>query len=166
MGGHHAHLPYAGQLDLEYLQIHLLNIMTEFPYKPSDHEAEKASNGYLMSLIALMVGLPLPIINLIAATIFYLGNRKGSYFTRWHCTQTLVSQATLLVTNSIGFSWTISVFFGNKVLTNSYIAYMITIFLFNLTEFIVTISAAIRTRKGQHVEWWFWGPLTNLICKP
>lgn len=136
-----------------------------FAYKPNEYEAEKASNGYLMSLIALMVGLPLPIINLVATFIFYLGNRKGTYFTRWHCTQTLVSQFTLLIVNSIGFSWTVSIMFGDNTLSNRYLAYMITIFLFNLTEFIITIAAAIKTRKGQHIEFWFWGPLTNLICK-
>jgi len=136
-----------------------------FAYKPNEYEAEKASNGYLMSLIALMVGMPLPIINLVASFIFYLGNRKGTYFTRWHCTQTLVSQFTLLIVNSIGFSWTVSIVFRDNTVSNKYIAYMITIFLFNLTEFIITIAAAIKTRKGLHIEFWFWGPLTNLICK-
>ena len=47
---------------------------TKFIYEPGEHESEKASNSYLMSLIALIAGLPLPIINLIATLIFYLGN--------------------------------------------------------------------------------------------
>ena len=135
-------------------------------YKPNDMEAEKASNGYLMSLIALMAGMPLPIINLFATAIFYFGNRKASYFIRWHCTQTLVSQVTLLITNSIGFSWTMAVIFGDTIVSNKYIGYMITILIFNLIEFSVTIAAAVRVRKGEHVEWWFWGTITNLICKP
>ncbi len=137
-----------------------------FSYQPDESEAEKASNGYLMSLIALMAGMPLPIINLFATCIFYLGNRKGPYFVRWHCTQTLLSQFTILIMNSVGFSWTVSVFFGSGILSDTYIAYMLTIFLFNITEFSITISAAVRVRKGHHVEWWFWGTLTNLICKP
>jgi uncharacterized Tic20 family protein len=135
-------------------------------YKPNDMEAEKASNGYLMSMIALMAGMPLPIINLLATLLFFLGNRKASYFVRWHCTQTLVSQLTLLVTNTIGFSWTMSVIFGDTVISNRYIGYMITIFIFNLIEFCVTIRASVRVRKGKHVEWWFWGTITNLVCKP
>ena len=142
-----------------------MTVNSEFAYKPKEYEAEKASNGYLMSLIALMVGMPLPIINLLATIIFYLGNRKGTYFIRWHCTQTLVSQFTLLIVNGIGFSWTMSIVFGDNIISNRYVAYIITIFLFNLSEFIVTIAAAIKTRKGQHMEWWFWGPLTNMICK-
>ena len=55
---------------------------SNFVYQPTDHESEKASNSYLMSLIAIIVGLPLPIINLIATLIFYVGNRKGAYFVR------------------------------------------------------------------------------------
>jgi hypothetical protein len=29
-----------------------------------------------------------------------------------------------------------------------------------------TVYSAIETRKGKHVEWFFYGPLTHLICKP
>ena len=137
----------------------------KFCYEIGEHEAEKASNSYLMSLIALIGGLPLPIINLIATLIFYLGNRKATFFVRWHCTQALVSQFSLLMINSFGFWWTISIIFGSESVTNKYIAYIISIFIFNLFEFIVTIYAAINTRKGIHVEWWFYGELTNLICK-
>jgi hypothetical protein len=139
---------------------------TTFAYKPDDFEAEKASNSYLMSVVAVMAGLPLPIINLLATAIFFVGNRKGTYFVRWHCTQALLSQVTVLVMNSAGFYWTLSIIFGDTMLNNDYIAYMITIVLFNLVEFAATVYAAIQTRKGQHVELWFFGPLTQTICKP
>jgi len=129
-------------------------------------EMEKASNGYLMSLIAVIAGLPLPIVNLLATLMFYFGNRKSTWFVKWHCTQTLLSQLTILVTNSVGFSWSISVLIGHSALTNAYIGYMITVVLFNITEFVVTIFAAVKTRRGEHVEFWFWGTLTNMICKP
>jgi uncharacterized membrane protein len=120
--------------------------VSQFYYLPSEHEAEKASNSYLMSLIALIAGLPFPIINLLATFIFYLGNRKGSYFVRWHCTQALLSQFSLLFINSYGFWWTISIIFTGDMISNSYIAYMLTAFGFNLAEFIATIYTAIQTR--------------------
>ena len=142
-----------------------MNIIKAFPYLPDDHEAEKASNSYIMSLIAVMAGLPLPVVNLIATFIFYMGNRKGTYFVRWHCTQALLSQLSLVLMNSFGFWWTISILFGPETISNHYIAYIITVFLFNLSEFIGTIISAVYTRKGLHVEWWFFGDLTNLICK-
>ncbi len=137
-----------------------------FDYTPGEHETERASNSYLMSLIALMGGLPLPIINLIATLAFYLGNRSSTYFVRWHCTQALISQFSLLLINSAGFWWTISIIFDEEVVTNQYIAYMVVLLAFNLTEFIATIYTAINTRNGKHVEWYFYGTVTNLICKP
>jgi hypothetical protein len=142
----------------------MINV-TKFAYQPGEHEAEKASNSYLMSLIAIIAGLPLPIINLISTIIFYLGNRKGTFFVRWHCTQALVSQFSIFFINSFGFWWTVSIIFSEEIITSKYIAYMITVLIFNLAEFITTIYTAIQIRKGIHVSWWFYGNLTNLICK-
>ncbi len=137
----------------------------QFSYVPGEHETETASNSYLMSLIAIIVGLPLPIVNLIATLIFYLGNLKGTFFVRWHCTQALLSQLSMLLINSFAFWWTISIIFRDATISNNYIAYIIVALVFNLTEFIATIYTAIQTRKGIHVEWWFYGNLTTSVCK-
>ena len=138
-----------------------------FTYHPTESEAEKASNSYLMSLIAIMVGIPLPIINLMATLFFYIANRKSTYFVRWHCIQALLSQLSLFVINTIGFWWTISVMFREDAqISNPYLAYIITVFVINVVELGMTIAAAINTRKGHHVSWWFYGPLTQMICKP
>jgi uncharacterized Tic20 family protein len=138
---------------------------TAFTYQPSEHEAERASNSYLMSLVALVAGLPLPIVNLIATFFFFLANRKGTYFVRWHCTQALFSQMALLCMNSVGFWWTVSILFTSEEVSNRYFAYIFTALLFNILEFISTIYSAIQTRKGKHVQFFFFGNLTNLICK-
>ncbi len=138
----------------------------KFDYTPYDDEAEKASNSYLMSLIAIMAGLPLPIINLLATLIFYLGNLKSTFFVRWHATQALLSQISLLVMNSAAFWWTINILIQESDMTTPYISYMLTAFIFNLVEFIATIYTAIQTRKGIHVKWWFYGELTDHLCKP
>ncbi len=137
---------------------------TLFPLKPNDHECEKASNGYLMSLVAIMIGLPIPIINVIATGIYYLSNRRESYFVRWHSLQVFLSQLLLMVMNSCGYYWTLSILFGSNELTNRYIAYIITILTFNLLEIVVTIYSAINVRKGKHVDWWLFGPLTTVFC--
>jgi uncharacterized Tic20 family protein len=134
-------------------------------YKPSDDEAESASNSYLMSLLAIIVGLPLPIINLIATFIFFLGNRKSTYFVKWHCTQALLSQLSVFFINSFGFWWTVSIMFTDESITSNYIAYIISVVIFNLVEFIATIITLIKIRKGIHVEWWFYGTLTHILCK-
>ena len=133
---------------------------------PGEHEKEKASNSYVMSLIAFAAGLPLPIINLLATLIFFFGNRKGSYFVRWHCMQALLSQLSMFFVNSFGFWWTISILFGDERISTKYIAYIITVIILNISELIITIITAVKTRKGAHVKWFFYGDLTNLICKP
>ncbi len=143
-----------------------MNSTNQFIYQPGEHEAEKASNSYLMSLVAVLAGLPLPILNLLATLFFFLANRKGTYFVRWHCIQALLSQLSLLFMNSFGFWWTISIIFTDEKVSSNYIAYIITVLLFNIIEFIATINTAIKTRKGIHVSWWFYGDLTDLICKP
>lgn len=142
-----------------------MNGNTNFPYKPHESEAESASNSYLMSLVTVIAGLPLPIINLLGTVIFYFGNKKGTYFERWHCTQALLNQIALFITNAIGFSWSLSILFSDNQLSNQYIGYMIVIVGVNIIEFITNIYTAIQTRKGIHVEWIFFGSLTDLICK-
>jgi uncharacterized membrane protein len=139
--------------------------VVSFAYHPDDYESEKASNSYLMSLIAVIAGLPLPIVNLLATGFFWLSNRKGTFFVRWHCMQALLSQLLVLVMNSAGFYWTLSIIFGDNTISNTYIAYIITVVIFNIAEFCMTIYAAVNTRKGKHVYFWFFGPLTDQICK-
>lgn len=142
----------------------MLNIQ-EFAYKPHDGEAEKASNSYVMSLIALMVGMPLPIINLIATFIFFIGNRQSTYFVRWHSTQALLSQISVLIINSVAFTWTIQIFVFGHDISNLYIGYILTALLYNLTEFIITIYTAIQVRKGTHIEWFLYGPMSNNLVR-
>ena len=135
------------------------------PVFVADHEAEKASNSYLMSLLALLMGMPLPIVNLIATLIFFLGNRRSTYFVRWHCTQALLSQLSVFFLNSYAFWWTISIVFTDAEISNNYIAYVITIALFNLFEFVSTIYTAIEVRKGKHVRWWIIADVTDKLIK-
>ncbi len=136
-----------------------------FAYKPQEYECERASGSYLMSLVALLAGLPLPIINLLATFFFFIANRRGSYFVRWHCTQALLSQFSMLLINSTAFWWTVSIIWGDGEANNAYFGYLFTALLFNITEFGATIYTAIKTREGVHVEWWLYGPLTHLLIK-
>jgi uncharacterized Tic20 family protein len=152
-------------LGLEHLQTIMSNLDI-LQKKAPEYQAEKASNSYLMSLVAIIVGLPLPIVNLIATFIFYLANRNEPFFVRWHCIQALFSQVSLVIINGVGVGWLLSIIFGNNEFNNNFFAYIIVLFIMNLIEFIATIYTAIETRKGNHVEWWFVGSLTNLVCSP
>jgi uncharacterized membrane protein len=135
-------------------------------YRPADDEAEKASGSYLMSMMAMAVGVALPIVNLIATLIFYLGNRRSTYFVRWHCTQALVSQLSMLPINSFLVGWTLSIFLTDRVVTNGFVAYVLVASALNMIELFMTGRSAVMTRRGEHVSWYFYGPLTDLLCAP
>lgn len=135
-------------------------------YKPEENEMEHAANSYLMSLLAAMAGLPFPIVNLLATVIFYLANRKRTYYVRWHCTQALVSQLPLFCTNTVLFWWTVRILFGSVTVSSFYFAYLFTVVIFNLVDFVATIFTAVKVRQGRQVEWYVYGGLTDLICKP
>jgi uncharacterized Tic20 family protein len=132
---------------------------------PNESECEKSSNSYLMSVITVIIGLPLPLISLITTLSFYLANRKSTWFVRWHCTQAMLSQSYVVLINTCGFIWSMMIFFGSETITNNFIGFIITLIIFNVMELILTIYAAIETRKGKHIQFYFFGTLTDIICK-
>jgi uncharacterized Tic20 family protein len=132
---------------------------------PNESECEKSSNSYLMSVITVILGIPLPLISLITTVIFYVANRNSTRFVRWHCTQAMLSQAYVVLINMSGFTWSMMILFGKPTVTNNFIGFMITLVIFNLMELIMTIYAAIETRKGKHIEFYFFGLLTDQLCK-
>lgn len=135
-----------------------------FIYPPGEHETERASHAYLMSLVAIIAGMPLPIINLAATLIFYFGNLRSTYFVRWHCTQALLSQLSLLFINSYGFWWTVSIIFTEASVSAGYIAYITFLLCINLIELYATVYTAIQVRKGIHVRWWVYGWVADGVC--
>jgi uncharacterized membrane protein len=130
-----------------------------------EEEAEKASYAYLMSTVIVIIGLPMPIINVIATVIFYMANRRKTYFVRFHCLQSMLSQLSIIPLNFIGVGWSISILSGYSQLSNLYIAYIITILGFNIVEFIASLYAAIRVRKKIDIRFWLFGPMTELFLQ-
>lgn len=130
-----------------------------------EDEKERASNCYVMSLVAVMIGLPMPIINLAATGIFYLMSRKGTFFVRWNSIQALVSQVPLFIMNNILFWWTIRILFCYTDLSSAYIAYFITVNLYNIYDFVETVRSAVQTRKGKIHKWYLYSTITDKICK-
>lgn len=132
------------------------------------HEYEQASNSYLVAVVSVMAGLPLPIINLIAAVGFYLGHRKSTYFVRWHCIQSIIGQAILIPFNTIAFGWTLGIILSIRNIHNAsnvvpeeffwstspaYWLYIMFILFLNIVEFIIVLYTAARVRNGHNVRW-------------
>lgn len=137
--------------------------MSQEVYAINDDEAEGASNGYLMSMVSVILGMPLPILNLLASIGYFLGVRKSSHFIRWHAFQSMISQLTIFLVNTTTVSWTLTIVFGAKEISNSYIGWVAAALIFNLLEIIASIHAAIVVRKRKHVSWWGFGEVTDAV---
>ena len=151
---------------MEYNEIHVSGPATRIEdIVPHEDEKERASGCYIMSLVAVMIGLPMPIINLLATGIFFLMSRKGTFYVRWNCIQALISQVPLFIMNNILFWWSVRILFCFTDLSSAYIAYFITVNLYNVYDFVETVQSAVKTRKGIIHKWYLYGTITDKICK-
>ncbi|MFP5436690.1 MAG: DUF4870 domain-containing protein [Bacteroidia bacterium] len=154
------------------------------------YEHEPASNAYLMSVIGIISGLPLPIVNVIASLIFYYNKRKDSYYVRWHSLQALLAQVIVMPFNSIALAWTLRILFtkvkhGPTFIDNpeyytelksqltfldaatlAYWVYIVFILLLNITEFIAVIITATEVRKGKNIRFWGISKVTDALLRP
>lgn len=153
-------------------------------YAVQPYEHEQAGNAYLMSIVAVVAGLPLPIINVIASFIFYLAKRKATYYVRWHSLQALIAQAVVMPFNSIALAWTIKIFYDPIIWTETrpnhyeahldenlftfpsawYFIYIFFVIVLNLFEFISLLITAIGVRNGKNIRWAVIANITDKLC--
>lgn len=115
--------------------------------------------AYLMMFASLATSLPLPIINLIAAVIYYYINRKKGRFIHFNCLQSLLSQLPTTLVNWGLLYWGLQIFFfDNYELSDYFYAYLGFSIIANLVYFIFSLIAAVRARKGIFMYFIFFGP--------
>ncbi len=136
---------------MEYIQGNVKQA-EEFIYP---HEYEKASNSYLMAVVAVIAGMPLPIINVLAAIGYYSAQRKSSYFVRWHCIQSILAQTIMIPFNSVAFGWTVAIILQDKEPSYLYFLYIFAIVFLNIFEFFAVVITAAKVRNGKNIRWFF-----------
>lgn len=129
------------------------------PHELSEREKEDAMGAYLMMFASLATSLPFPVINLIAAVVYYYVNRKKSRFIHFNCLQSLLSQLPTTLVNWILLYWALQIFFFENYEVNDYFyAYLGFSVLANLIYFVYSIVAAVRARKGVFMYFILFGP--------
>lgn len=129
------------------------------PHELSEREKEDGMGAYLMMFASLATSLPLPIINLIAAVIYYYINRKKGRFIHFNCLQSLLSQLPTTLVNWGLLYWGLQIFFfDNYELSDYFYAYLGFSIIANLVYFIFSLVAAVRARKGIFMYFIFFGP--------
>ncbi len=142
------------------------NKYKEIP-QPNDiptREREDAMGSYFMMFAALAAGLPLPIINLIAAVIYYYINKKKSAFVHFHALQSLISQLPTSLMNIVLVFWTVRNFFYDLEFSRLYFGYLAAVVIANVFYLIMSIVAAIWARKGRMYYFIFFGPLSYKVA--
>jgi len=124
-----------------------------------EREKEDAMGAYFMMFAALASSLPLPIINLIAAIVYYYINRKKSRFVHFHVLQSLLSQLPTTILNWGLLYWVLQLYlFQNYTVNNYFYAYLFFVIVANLLYIIFSLVAAFKARKGIFFYFLFFGP--------
>lgn len=145
----------------------------EQPDEISPRLKDDAMGAYLMMFGSIAVGLPLPIINLMASIIYYYAYRHKSRFVKFHALQSLYSQLPTSILNGVFMFWTFRVIISGGFFEDNYSpitagfanigdlywAFLYTLILLNLLYFIFSIVAATRARKGKMYYMFFFGKL-------
>lgn len=130
------------------------------PDELTDREKDDAMGSYLMMFASVAIGLPLPIINLIAAVVYYFTNKSKGLFVHFHSLQSLISQLPTTVINAIGVFWAVRIYFFDWELTDQFKGYVIMAIVFNLAYFIFSIVGAVKAKKGRMYYFLFFGRLS------
>jgi uncharacterized membrane protein len=130
------------------------------PEEISIREKEDAMGAYLMMFAAMGAGLPLPIINLIAAIIYYYINKSNSRFVRFHSFQSLISQVPTTLMNAFCIFWGLRIVFSDTwFLTNNFKGYVAMVIVANLIYLVAGIVGAVKARKGRFYYFIFFGKI-------
>ena len=128
------------------------------PDEIPEREKEDAMGAYFMMFASLAAGLPLPVINLIAAIIYYYLNRGKSRFVKFHSLQSLLSQLPLSVLNAGAVFWAARIIFWQiGEFNDAFAGYLVAIGIANVVYFVFSIVAAVRARKGRFYYFIFFG---------
>ncbi|HDP55275.1 MAG TPA: DUF4870 domain-containing protein [Bacteroidetes bacterium] len=122
-------------------------------------EKEDASGAYLMMFATTALGLPLPIVNMIASVVYYFVNRSKGRFVKFHALQSMYSQLIVSAINSYLVIWAIVNLVNNKPFTDVFWGLAIAVGVFNLVYFIFSIIGAVRAHKGRFYYFIFFGRL-------
>lgn len=126
-----------------------------------EREREDAMGAYLMMFAAVAVALPLPVINLIAAIIYFYVNRTKSRFIHFHSLQSLLSQIPTTMLNWGLLYWTLRIwFFDSLEMDDYYLGYLLTTVVANISYLVFSVIAAVQARKGRMYYFVFFGKLS------
>lgn len=123
-------------------------------------EREDAMGAYFMMFATAALGLPLPVLNLVAAVVYYFVNRSRGRFVQFHTLQSLYSQIPVSLLNAGLIVWLVLNLVHDRVFAEMFWAYLIITVLANIIYLAFSIVGAIRAHSGRFYYFFFFGKLT------
>jgi uncharacterized Tic20 family protein len=127
------------------------------PGEITGREKEDAMGAYLMMFAAWAFGLPLPVLNLIAAIIYFYVNKKVSRFVAFHSLQSLLSQIPVSILNVALLVWLIRILVTDLLFLPFFFIALIFVVLVNILYIAFSLVALVRARRGQYYYMPFFG---------
>ena len=118
--------------------------------------------AYLMMFASLAIGLPIPLLNLIASVIYFLVNRKTSPFVAFHALQALLTHIPVVLLNAGVVAWLITNLATHAASWAWFLWYLFFTVLVNLTYIVWSIVALIHASKGRF--FYMPGLRTDQLC--
>ena len=122
-------------------------------------EKEDAMGAYLMMFATVAIGIPFPVLNLVAALIYLYINRNKGRFVYFHSLQSLYSQIPVTLLNAGLVVWFLICLIPDVQFTNEFIAYAIMTGIADIIYLIFSLIAAAKARKGIFYYFVFFGKL-------
>ena len=136
---------------------HSTHIALPQPHEIPKRDREDAMGAYLMMFAAWGAGLPLPLLNLLAAIIYFFTNKKTSRFVSFHAYQSLLTQIPISILNASAVAWTLRNLYKDYAFSDYFWTYFIFIGLWNLMYMVFSIIACVQARKGRFYYFWVFG---------
>jgi uncharacterized membrane protein len=132
------------------------------PEEIPDREKEDAMGAYLMMFASLAIGLPIPLVNLIASVIYFFVNRKNGTFVAFHALQALLTHVPVVLLNAGVVGWLVGILVvpPHDSFSPAFFWYLFFVVLVNLAYIVWSIVALVHARKGR----FFYMPLVGRMC--
>ena len=128
-------------------------------------ERENAFGAYLMMFATIAIGLPLPIINILAAVIYHLTNKNKGDFVRFHSLQSMLSAIFIGIFNLLCISIVVySLFYTEFEIQKRFLGLGICFIIVNLFYITLSIMGAARAKKGRMYYFPFFGKLAYMMA--
>ncbi len=139
---------------------HSTHIALPQPHEIPKRDREDAMGAYLMMFAAWGAGLPLPLLNLLAAIIYFFTNKKTSRFVSFHAYQSLLTQIPISILNAGAVAWVLRNLYKDHEFSDYFWTYLIFIGLWNLIYMVFSIIACVQARKGRFYYFWVFGRIS------